>query len=518
MRMQNTSSKWDAIVIGSGIGGLTCAAALAKHGWKILVLEQHYVAGGCTHMFSRKGYHWDVGVHCVGQMHIAEVPRKTIDWLSNGKIQFNPLGRAYDSFHFPDGFKMELPDTKEKFRAVLKENFPKDGSAIDQYFELIDRGADAAKYCFASRTLPLWLDKLTAPLIDRLGQKWWLKTTDEVLRSIVSNSKLFSVLTAQWGYYGSTPKKSSFLVHAMTVRHFWNGGYYPSGGAKVFADHFVETIRAGGGDVLTRKSVKEIIIRDGNAVGVRLENGEELFAPKIISGAGAKATVDRLLPEAEQKGEWVREIRELPQSPAYLTLYLGFEGDVAAAGGTLANQWHFEDWDMEKGEWDISDPKSESPFLYISFPSLKDPRHVAGPEKKHTGEVVVFVPWDAFEKWKHTRRGYREKDYMEFKKGLEQRLFAQFKKHHPKLAELVKFYELSTPLSTAYFIRAPQGAIYGLAPTPQRFGAHGLSARTPVKNLYMTGCDVAVLGIAGALTGGIITAGVLETQVLKRLF
>src|SRR5690349_20266587 len=107
---------WDALVIGSGIGGLTCAAALAKSGWKVLVLEQHYVAGGCTHMFTRKGYHWDVGVHCVGEMHPRHANARIIDWLSGGKIEMNPLGRAYDSFHFTDGFEMELPDRKEKFR------------------------------------------------------------------------------------------------------------------------------------------------------------------------------------------------------------------------------------------------------------------------------------------------------------------------------------------------------------------------------------------------------------------
>ena len=79
--------QWDAIVIGSGIGGMACAAALAKFGRKVLVLEQHYVPGGFTHTFSRKGYTWDVGVHCLGQMTEREIPGRLIRWLSDGKVE-----------------------------------------------------------------------------------------------------------------------------------------------------------------------------------------------------------------------------------------------------------------------------------------------------------------------------------------------------------------------------------------------------------------------------------------------
>ena len=112
--MQNTESttsqetKWDAIIIGSGMGGLTCAAALSKYGWKVLILEQHYVVGGCTHMFSRKGYEWDVGIHCIGQMQEGEVPGDVLRWISDGRVKCEPLGEVYDHVYFPDGFRFEI--------------------------------------------------------------------------------------------------------------------------------------------------------------------------------------------------------------------------------------------------------------------------------------------------------------------------------------------------------------------------------------------------------------------------
>ena len=131
---------------------------------------------------------------------------------------------------------------------------------------------------------------------------------------------------------------------------------------------------------------------------------------------------------------------------------------------------------------------------------------------------MTFVPWAPFEQWKHTRRGFRDKEYAEFKKGIEERLFAQAKRHPPELMTKVKFMELSTPLSTEFFIRAPEGAIYGLHPVPKRFSSQALRTRTPIDGLYLSGCDVAALGIAGALTGGLLTAATLEPRLIPRLF
>ena len=173
---------------------------------------------------------------------------------------------------------------------------------------------------------------------------------------------------------------------------------------------------------------------------------------------------------------------------------------------------------MEESEaWDVSQPDSIAPALYVSFSSLKDPLHDPGPEQRHTVEVITFVPWHAFEKWKHTRRGNREPEYMAFKKDIEERLLKQLRRHLPKLVDLVKYHELSTPLSIAHFTRAPQGAIYGLEATPQRFTSPHLGTRTPIKNLYLAGGDVAVLGVTGALLGGVLTACTINPRVFAKL-
>ncbi len=508
---------YDAIIIGSGMGGMSAGAALAKYGRRVLVLEQHYVAGGFTHTFSRKGYTWDVGVHCLGEMEPGRVPGRLISWLSNGKIEMNQLGRITEIFYFPDNLRFDLPASAKQYQANLENAFPAEKVAIQKYMDCIREAAKAARPHFALRMMPTWAEAMAAATFYRHGRKWWGRTVAEVLAELSPNVRLRAVLAGQWGYYGCPPSRASFAVHAVTIRHFWNGGFYPVGGSGVFAEHFLGAVKAAGGEIRTRAPVQEVLVEGGKAVGVKMANGDEIRAPIVISAAGARATVERLLPEAEKAAPWASSISRLSQSPPHLCMNFGFEGDIVAAGATAANQWYFESWDMEWKEWNLQDPNSIAPVLYVSFPSLKDPHHDAGPSQKHTGEVVTFVPWSLFEKWKHTRRGFRDKEYMEFKKGIEARMVAQMRRHMPKLMDLLKYQELSTPLSTAHFTRSVQGAIYGLEPTPSRFACRALRPRTPVKGLYLAGGDVGTLGVVGALMGGIMAAGSIEPRVLTQM-
>ena len=508
---------WDAIVIGSGMGGMSCATALAKYGARVLIFEQHYVPGGFTHTFSRKGFSWDVGVHCIGEMGSGEIPGELLRWLSNDEVKMKPMGPIYETFHFPDGFKITFPDSASEFKKSLEAAFPTERDAISKYFALVRKVAQASKLFFALKAMPEKIDKIASKTLFRSSKKYWATTTQQILDEITNNSKLKSVLTAQWGYYGSVPSKSSFAIHALTVRHFWNGGYYPTDGAGVIATSFLKAVTSSGGQVCVRTPIEEVIIKDGKAVGVRTKTGEEFFASKIISAVGVNNTVKQLVPQEHRRNDWAKELTSLGQSPSYICLNLGFEGDILAVGATVSNQWFFESWDAENDEWNLDDPHSIAPIIYLSFPSLKDPHHNSGPTMKNTGEAVTFVPWKAFEKWKHTRRGKRDADYLEFKKHVETRFILQLKNHIPKLMDLVVYHELSTPLSTSFFTRAPQGAIYGLEATPKRFTSSHLRPRTPIKNLYLTGGDVATLGVTGAMVGGVLTAGTINPRIFAQL-
>ncbi|UCG39878.1 MAG: NAD(P)-binding protein, partial [Acidimicrobiia bacterium] len=122
---------WDTIVVGSGMGGMSAAAILSLLGKRVLVLEQHVIPGGFTHMFKRPGYRWDVGVHIIGEMSERSFLGRLLSTLTGGRLDWEPVGDIYDEFHFPDGFTIQFPSSYHAFREALLDYFPEEAEGID---------------------------------------------------------------------------------------------------------------------------------------------------------------------------------------------------------------------------------------------------------------------------------------------------------------------------------------------------------------------------------------------------
>ena len=121
-----TNEKWDAIIIGSGIGGLTSARLLADAGKKVLVLEKHFKFGGYTHTFKRNNYEWDVGIHYVGEVHKPwSMIQKLFDLVSDNELKWSQMDENYDRMIFPDRH-YDFTSPKEKFIDSMIFNFPKE--------------------------------------------------------------------------------------------------------------------------------------------------------------------------------------------------------------------------------------------------------------------------------------------------------------------------------------------------------------------------------------------------------
>lgn len=512
---------WDYLVIGSGMGGMTAATLLAKMGKRVLVLEQHYIPGGMTHSFKRHGWVWDAGVHAVGEVSQHSIDGRILNALTEGRLEWASLGEVYDRFHFPGGAVVDFPDSPQAFKANLIEAFPQERAAIERYFQEIRATVKTMRGHFLGRLMPVWLENLLRPLIASQSQTVFSRTTKAFLDSLTDNEKLKTVLAGQWGYYGLPPSKSSLAIHAACTNHFMHGAYYPVGGSHQIAEAMLTTVARNGGWTRTKAEVETLLMHNGRVQGVRLKNGEEIRAHRVISAAGAPTTFGRLVPEADRRQDWLQSVTRLGTSPAYVCLNLGFKGDIRQAGAQATNQWFYESWDAEKDTWDVRDPHAEAPVLYVSFPSLKDPTHDPGPEMKHTGEVVTFVPYEAFAEWQGTRWKKRGDDYEAFKQDLADRLLRQLYRHMPELEKHVAFVELATPLSTEHFVRAHKGAIYGLTPSLERYQNPWLRPRTPFKGLYLAGCDVVGGGVMGAFIGGVMAVAAAEPwkliQFLRRL-
>jgi phytoene dehydrogenase-like protein len=511
-RSGRADNHYDAIVIGSGIGGLANAAFLSLLGQKVCVLEQHYTAGGFTHAYEREGYEWDVGVHYIGEVHRPQSTlRRVFDVISEGRLEWAAMSPVYDRIILGDK-QFDLIAGRENFISELSSHFPGEKAAIERYVELISKTSQLTPKFFAAQAMPRWMGRIYNNWIRPwLLPKTFFQTAREVLEDITDNQELISVLTGQWGDYGQTPRDAAFLMHALIAKHYLGGGAYPVGGAAAMARSIIPTIQKSGGEVFTYAEVKEVLIKNNAAYGVEMANGDKILADKIVSNAGFMNSVTRLLPEATQQKlgtqQWSQQVQ---RSSAHFCLYAGFKGDADALGLSDTNLWIYPNGDHEANvdaykKKNPTDGDAEFPLLYMSFPSTKDPKWDERFPNKSTVEIVTITDMKWFEQWKGTTWQQRGEEYEAFKEQISQKLLGELFERLPQLKDALDYYELSTPLSTEFYQLNDQGEIYGLDHFVDRFNKPFLHPQTPVKNYYMTGSDIMTAGVGGALMAGLMT-------------
>jgi len=513
-------ANYDAIVIGSGIGGLTTAVLLAKAGKKVLVLEQHYEPGGFSHTFKRKNFVWDVGIHYVGQVNIkGALLKKAFDYLSDSKLKWSDMGDVYDQvvignsvYNFRSGYENQLNQ--------LIGYFPKEENGIREYFKLLKKISARSVMFFSERTMPGWLSKTAGYFLRRGFYKYSDRTTYDVISDFTSNQQLIAVLCAQCGNYGLPPKKSCFSIHAMIVDHFLEGGNYPVGGASSIHRTFTEALEARNGVLAIKAAVKNIIIKNNKAVGVEMQNGDKIFGKKIISNAGAHNTFNKLISNGSTDHITAEAVNSIAPSISHVCLYIGLNESDAALHLPKHNIWYYENSDIDASvDKHHLDSNKKSPVVYISFPSAKDPSW----QTLHPGtaaiQVVGSFPFAGIKEFENTQWHKRGDEYNKIKEEVSEFLMQKLIDLVPQVKGKIAWSELSTPLSTQHFSGYTHGEMYGLEHSPQRFRVKELRPRTKFKNLYLTGQDIVCVGVGAALFSGIITAvSVLNRNLLWSIF
>lgn len=506
-----TDTSFDAIVIGSGIGGLTAGAILSRlNGKRVLILERHSVIGGLTHVFSRGRYKWDAGVHYVGRMKKGMRQRAILDFITDNQVKWTAMPDPFEHFIYP-GLSFKVSSSPARYQQELINRFPHAARRIRKYFRDVKRVNNWFTRRYLSRVLPRPFAALLN-LINLPGRKWAAMTTRDYFQRNFADKQLRTLLATQWCDYGTPPDESSFAMHALLVYHYIEGGFYPEGGTDRIAATVRTVLRRNAGEILAHREVREILVEGNRAVGVRVGNrrsptaGDEYYyAPIVISNAGAKRTFDQLVP-SHIKDAVHDGLRGLEPGYSAVCVYAGLNDSPRKLGVRGENLWinRREEHATMKAQTEAL--LSGTPAAcFVSFTTLRN-----GAAANHTMTIISLADYEAFAQWRVRDGTKKDGAYYALKKKLADSLIDLAQKHLPGLREMIAFTEVSTPLTMKRYTNRAQGALYGLKHTPNFFRARALRAKTKLPGLYLCGADICTPGITGAMMGGVATASVIS--------
>ena len=474
------TQRWDAVVIGSGIGGLVTASQLAVKGAKVLVLERYTIPGGSSGSFEREGYTFDVGASMIfgfGEKGYTNLlTRALADVGEHCDTLPDPVQLAY---HLPGGLDLAVDRKYEKFISDLTTRFPHEEKGIRRFYDIcwqVFNCLDAMP--LLSIEDPAYLAKVffKAPLACLGLARWLPVNVGDLARRHIKDPELLRFLDIECFCWSVMPADRTPMINAGMVfsdRHA-GGINYPRGGVGVIAQKLVKGLKRHGGEIRYKTRVTQIVLKGKQAVGVQLANGEVIHAKKVISnatrwdtfsGAGSKqALVDaEHTPVAEQT--WRK--RYVP-SPSFLSLHLGVRSE-AIPDRSHCHHLLLEHWDEMEDEQGV---------VFVSIPTLLDPS--LAPEGHHI--VHTFTP-SSMQKW----QDLNPTAYAEKKQADADRLIKKLEKILPGLSDAIVHREVGTPRSHRRFLGRFQGS-YGPIPSSRLPGLLPMPFnRTGIKELYCVG-------------------------------
>jgi phytoene dehydrogenase-like protein len=493
-------------VIGSGAGGLAAAVPLAQKGLKVLVCEQHKRAGGWTHSFNKQGHKFSPGVHYIGSLQPGESLRKVYEGLGVSQdlafCEINPDG--YDHIYIGDE-RFDYPKGKQALAERLKARFPHEAQGIDGYLDMVSKLVDGL-HDLGHVKNPL--DAVQAAPGAGSILRWALRSGQQLVDHFVSDPVLKAILMGQAGDHGMPPSQVSALMQASITQHYFNGAYYPLGGAEAIPNAFVKALQRAGGELRLRTRVEKILLEDKRAVGVRLADGTELRSRYVISNADTGITFDGLIGREHLSPKLRRKQEKIEYSTSALSLFFATDMDLRAAGLDSGNNWYYDNADLEtlyqNGLGDHVLHADIPEMMFLTCTTLKDPSKMHNGQ--HSCEAFAFVGYEPFAKWADSKHGDRPGDYNAMKEDLAWRMIQGLEKRIPGLSKHITFWDLGTPLTNQHYINATIGNLYGTAKSIKQLGPLGFGTQTEFEGLLLCGASTDSHGVAGVTATGLAAA------------
>ncbi|MBM3299413.1 MAG: NAD(P)/FAD-dependent oxidoreductase [Deltaproteobacteria bacterium] len=498
---------YDAVVIGTGLGGLAFAGYMARHGFKVLLIEQHDRPGGYATTFSRDSgrFTFDVSLH---QLVVAGATERILgDLAVLDKVKFVKAEKLFRLIS--KDLDVSCPTASaERFEQILSDRFPNQKEGIHGFMtEMLDLNKEVARF-FEEGKLTL-AGKLTFPI--RFPRMWAArkKSLEDYLNQYVTDPGLRETLSVFCGYYGLPPSQlSGFYYMNATAEFFRHGGSYPIGGSEAVSKALADFIESKGGEILCGVTVDQILIQNGTAVGVRTSDGKAYRARAVVANCSAPRLFGQMISPDHIPSDFLQKIRSLKPSVSSFVVWLGLKKDVTA---TVKDSHIFlsAEQDQEKA-WQHSikcDPERANIGVCI-YDHINKKYSLPGTNTLSITLICGYEPWAALERnyWKGDK-----KEYNAMKQLIANALIRRVERDLiPGLSQIIAVAEAGTPLTNIRYTLNTAGAIYGFEQSLENSFMNRISNRTPIKGLYLAGAwGEPGGGYTGVLISGRKTFGML---------
>lgn len=500
-------SNYDAIVIGSGLGGLTAGALYSHAGHAVLLLEQNDSFGGAATTYQKGAMTIEASLHeTTDPRSTPDLKGEIFDALDLYKdVEFVPVGDFFQVRGGLIGEPITIPHGIDAIEARLAGRFPAERDAIGRFLKQVDTILGTVYTLLEHHEGRWWLAHGA-----ELPMKLWPIVKDmrsslsEVLeRYFGDNEVLKFAVAANLCYYADDPDKMAWLNFAVAQGGFLHGGgNYLKGGSQTLSDQLVRRIREGGGDALAGQTAVEILLDNEHAVtGVRYRptaGGEDqiVHAPVVFGNASPHA-IKGMLPSAE-RDRFMAPYRDKPLSLSLFSITLGLNKRPGDLGISAYSTFLIPDWMHRFSEFRYCvEIMADMPSGRIPVLGIVDYSHI----DRGLGDEDVFpvnvVGVDRLENWQeHNYHAKREAWLDAIIWGLD--------KEWPGIAQAVVQKEMATARTMHEYLKTPGGALYGFAPVLHKGKASGKAkgAKSSIEGLLLASAFSGFGGFTGAMGSG----------------